>query len=179
MTKQEIEKLINANNIKIYDKDDTKITFYINPYDKAPEQTKNTIQSNKADILAYLYEQRDFEKRKKAREKAFEELCGYKIICDVAKNWDYYKQDVDDSYDDDTIYPRKPEITMSEICKKYPVGALYYEMKCWAEYAPNFSHSAAGERAVERMINGENPQTVYDEAQKEWAQAAEEAVLNS
>jgi hypothetical protein len=174
MTREQIVSLIRNNDIKIYDKDDTKIMFAISDYDKAPEQTEKIILDNKAAILDYLYEQRDFAKR----QKAFEESCGYNAVSDVYYAWCAYQDAMNEYMDSETPIPapNAPEVTEETVKAQYPVGALYFEMHQWTN-ASNYSKVAAGKKAIERMVNGDDPQAAYDDAQKEWSKAAWDGMM--
>lgn len=96
--------------------------------------------------------------------------------------WNNYHHEfsrmMDDEYNDGVNPPKKPTVDVDEIRAKYPVAAAYLKAQSYA-YASHYAKVAAGEKAVERIANGEDYKIVIDEMEAEWSQAAHESVMNS
>ncbi len=63
--------------------------------------------------------------------------------------------------------PKKPEVKIKEIARKYPVATAYMKADEWSLSSHGIK-SGAGDEAKRRIENGENYEKVIDEMEKEW-----------
>lgn len=61
----------------------------------------------------------------------------------------------------------KPSIETAELKKQYPIAAAYLKAESWAS-SNHWAKWAAGNRALEKIINGEDHEVVIAEMEKEW-----------
>lgn len=72
----------------------------------------------------------------------------------------------------------KAEEEATKVRAQYPIAAAYLMAEGWT-YAANDAKTAAGKKGMERIINGEDHETVIAEMDAEWSAAAHKAVENS
>jgi len=72
----------------------------------------------------------------------------------------------------------KAEEAASRLQGVYPIAAAFLMAEGWTR-AANDMKSSAGQKGMERIINGENHVTVLEEMRAEWSAAAHRAVENS
>lgn len=70
------------------------------------------------------------------------------------------------------------EETYKAMVGRYPMAAAYRKAQSW-ERASNYAKSAAGRRACQRILAGEDYAVVISEMEAEWSQAASRAVDNA
>lgn len=174
MTKQQIEQLIDDNSIRLIDGD--KITGHIGEFTADVDAVKAQIRDNKAAIMAILREREDYAKH----QAAFEDACGYNKICTAFVAWNKYMDELESCMEDEgeAKFPVRPKMTQDDVLALYPVGAIYHTLRGWLD-AANCEQRAAASKAIERLVNGDDPQTVYAEANAEWTHAAMRLVANA
>ena len=92
---------------------------------------------------------------------------------DVAR----YFRDLEKSYET-SIGPNPIAVQPEDVEKKYPKAAAYVEAEKYSK-ADNYDKANAGKKAMERIVAGENYETVIAEMKAEWLADAEKAVLNN
>jgi len=158
----------------------------------APKSTRDNIAKNKLDMTGKVYVDCrtgltiDREIAEEAARQTVEIntakdpkniIEGYAELqaayTDVAR----YYRDLEKSYD--TSISLEPiKIKPEELEKQYPVAAAYIKAKIYNE-ADNYAKSTAGKKAMERIIKGENYETVITEMEAEWKAVAISAVINN
>lgn len=88
-----------------------------------------------------------------------------------------YQAELERSYDT-SIGPKPIAVKPEEIEAKYPRAAAYAKARAYSS-ARNYAKSAAGEKAMEKIIAGEDYAVVIAEMDAEWHAAAQQAVLNN
>ena len=71
--------------------------------------------------------------------------------------------------------PTKPAVSTTELCEKYPKAAAMLQAEAYSR-ASNVAKSAAGRKARERIIDGEDYKTVIAEMEEEWTKYCDEHV---
>ena len=67
-----------------------------------------------------------------------------------------------------SFLPAKPEANSKDLRAKYPRAAAYVKAENWV-YSGHFAKVAAGRKALERIINGENYEQVLADMEAEWS----------
>lgn len=70
---------------------------------------------------------------------------------------------------------QKPEYDFAAMEARYPRAAAYLKAESY-EYASHYAKSAAGKKALERIINGEDPNTVIADMEAEWKAHCDEHI---
>lgn len=177
---KEIENFLRYTNIELVQHEGKDALM-------ARTSNKNDLQyakENKEAIIAHLKEK---ERAAEERKEKIKNIEGLEKLEKIASDWSNYNYDESKRFNDmmnseggsmrENRY-EKPTETLSELNKMYPRAAAYREAQSY-ERASNADKSAAGMRAKERIINGEDPQKVIKEMQQEWSEAASRAVWNS
>jgi hypothetical protein len=172
MTRIEIENLIRAYNIT----DNSNGTFSARPSRKPTAAEIETLKAAKSEILAYFAEVKAEAAARAAKIAAIE---GIKEIESVQAEWEEYHYKRNKAYDSECgRFPAMPKTKIEDVKAKYPRAAAYLMAQGYT-YASNYAKAAAGRTALERIINGEDYETVIAEMKTEWTDAAHEAVMNS
>lgn len=66
-----------------------------------------------------------------------------------------------------TEMPPKPTTSVAEMKQKYPRAAAYLEAQSWS-WSASFKKSGLGKQAMERILNGDDPDTVLEDMQNAW-----------
>ena len=144
------------------------------------QQDLNFAKENKDAIIAHFKEK---ERVAQERKEKIRNIEGLAELEKAANEWSDYNykfrkmQDTEDGYSG-ALSIKKPSVSTKELAEKYPRAAAYREAENY-ENASNYAKAAAGSRAKERIINGEDPKKVIKEMEEEWSKAAERAVWNS
>jgi len=88
-----------------------------------------------------------------------------------------YARELEESYES-CIGPNPVVVTPETVAVKYPKAAAYVEAENYSR-ACNYDKANAGEKAMKRIIFGEDYQLVIAEMKAEWHKTAEQAVLNN
>ena len=140
------------------------------------------IKARKPEILAFLSEQKVSEERaRKEREEKISAIPGLKELEAAIKEHEDYKSAfyrmMDDEYNDGANPPAMPKSNIDDLSSKYPRAAAYIKAVAYS-YASHYAKSAAGRKAVERIINGEDHEKVLAEMEAEWLAYCENSIWN-
>jgi len=131
------------------------------------------IKAKKSEILAYLAEKEAQEEARRQAKKAkiaaiegLEEI-NNAINAETEYNRAFNKM-MEDESNDGVFPPKKPAINSADLKQKYPRAAAYIKAENWS-FADHYVKSAAGKKAKERIVNGEDYKTVITEMEKEFS----------
>ena len=171
MTRTEIENIIKKYNIS----DNGNGTIQAKPFFKLTEADVAIIKAAKVEILAYWAEIK-VEKEERANKIAAIE--GLEELRKANADWETYYDQLHNAIDrGDVRMPAKPTSDTIALKAQYPRAAAYIKASNYS-YASNYAKSTAGTKAIEKIINGENHETVITEMENEWKQAAHEAMMH-
>lgn len=71
--------------------------------------------------------------------------------------------------------PEKPNVDLEALYAKFPRAVAYLTAESYTE-SSNYRKNAIGKKALERIINGEDCETVIQEMKAEWANATAELI---
>lgn len=136
------------------------------------------VKENKAEIIKYLAE--EVEAKRKAVEDRKAKIAAIEGLDEIIEakrdleNWHYEFQK---SFSDvgGLGVRKKPEYDFDAMYTRYPRAAAYLKAESFAN-ASNYMKANAGKNAKERIINGDNPETVIEEMEKEWHEYCEEHI---
>lgn len=83
---------------------------------------------------------------------------------------------MEDEFNDGVNPPARPSLSSDDLKKQYPRAAAYVKAENWT-YASNYAKSAAGEKALERIINDEDYTIALTDMDAEWSEAAHKAAM--
>jgi hypothetical protein len=154
-------------NLKIWNVKDGKIHF-------------DEIKAKKPEILNYLIKQEEQKQAAyKARElkiKSIEGLTELQNAINAELSYSKaFNRMMEDEYNDGVNPPSKPKNSSTELKQKYPRAAAYIKAENWS-FTNHYAKSSAGNRAKERIINGEDYNTVITEMEKEWSNHCNEHI---
>lgn len=171
------KELINRFEIVLHD--DTTVQIF-----GKPSKTQiSEIKAAKTEILEILKAERAAKEKAKAERAAkIAAIEGLEEIRNAIYAVEKYHRDfnrmMEDEYNDGVNPPRRPSTSVADIKAKYPRAAAYLKAESFT-YASHYAKSGAGARALERIINGEDYETVITEMESEWENAAREAVMRN
>ena len=156
-------------NLKIWNVKDGKIHF-------------EEIKAKKLEILTYIAEQEEQKqaayKIREAKIAAIEGLTELQNAINAELSYSKaFNRMMEDEYNDGVNPPSKPKNSSTELKQKYPRAAAYIKAENW-KYANHYAKSAAGSKAVERIINGENWNIVITEMEQEFSDYCKENIWN-
>jgi hypothetical protein len=170
MTIQEIIKKYN-----IADNGDGTIRISVPRGHKLSDDEANTIKAAKPEILAYFAEQRAAVQERQRRIAAIAGLNELRAAHDA---WGEYHYKISKMFDSETGSanpPRKPDVLVAVLEKQYPRATAFLKAEAW-ENASNYAKSAAGNKAKERIINGEDYVAALADMEAEWSAHCEKHV---
>lgn len=133
------------------------------------------VKENKADIINYIME--ESEAKHKAAEDRKAKIAAIEGLDEIIEarrdleNWHYEFQK--SFYDVGGLGVRKkPEYDFDAMYARYPIAAAYLKAESFAN-ASNYVKANIGNDARERIINGDNPEAVIAEMEKEWHEYCE------
>lgn len=102
---------------------------------------------------------------------------GLDEILKARAEWDEYYYKREKAFESECgIFPAEPKVKINDLKAKYPRAAAYLKAEAYSN-ASNYRKAAAGQKALERIINGEDHEVVIAEMEAEWSNAAHEAVM--
>lgn len=128
------------------------------------------IVSNKPEILSILKEKAEEEKKAAAAHKQkIDSIPGLKEIRAAREDMEKWHQEFNASFDDvgGLGVRKKPEYDFTAMCEKYPVANAYLTAEAYAG-SSNYAKSAAGEKALDAIINGADPAETIEAMEAEW-----------
>lgn len=174
MTKTEIEAFISRYNISAVENNKIQVRFFRGHNPSPAEITE--IKSAKAEILAYFTEQRNVATRRQAAEKAIPGLDRLRAaIADNERYEHQFDQMMDDESNDGAFPPRRPTADITDIKAQFPKAAAFIKAENW-KFSSNYAKSAAGKRAVNRILDGEDYTQVINGMETEWSKHVHEHV---
>lgn len=137
------------------------------------------LQEHKQEIISYLVEKKEREyQESRARLYAIE---GLEELEDAYSAWQeyyslfsYYITELGGEGD----APKKPDVSINELIKKYPRARAYMIADSYAQ-AENDIKVTAGEKAKQRIINGDDYKQVIDDMKKEWSDYCNESIFDN
>lgn len=165
------EELVKLGGIKRLG-DKIKVDLFYIPKDRKDEFAAVT-KARKPEIMAYLLAKEAAQAQEKAEHQAkidaiegLEEIRAAEIA--LEKYHAAFERMMEDESNDGVNPPAKPRVDIAALIAKYPRAAAYRKAESWT-YSGHYAKSAAGQRAMERIENGEDHVTVLAEMADEWS----------
>ena len=149
---------------------------------RADKAALAAIKAAKPEIVATLLAQREAELRaEQERQAKIDAIPGLREIEAVRADLVNWKLEFDASFDGENgggvgVRP-KPKYNINTIYAKYPRAKAYLDAQEFAA-SENDAKAAAGRKALEAIINGENHEQVIDTMNSEWAAHCEAHLWN-
>ena len=139
---------------------------------KPSNEDLDFIRANKPAIIDYIKsEQIAKEKAAEERKRKIESIDGLKELENAIYEHEFYHDEFEKRMQNEnfsSFAPKKPKSNIVELKVKYPRAAAYLLAKSWY-HANNDVKSDAGKKALERIINGENYESVLKDMDDEWS----------
>lgn len=136
------------------------------------------VKSHKAEIIAYIKNEEDAKRRAAEERKAkIAAIEGLEEIRDARADLAAWHEEFNASFNDVGglgVRP-KPEYDFDALNAQYPRAAAYLAAEAF-EYAANYAKSAAGKKAKERIINGEDYKQAIADMEAEWKEHCEKHI---
>ena len=158
---ERIKSLIEEYGIKI---SGTGLSLDSRPSDADLEFIKN----EKLAIVDYIKNEK-LAKEKTAKERE-DKIKAIEELRTAIAEWEEYHYQNEKRFDNamtSSFGIAKPKSNVTELRAKYPRATAYLIADGWI-FARNYAKSAAGKKALEKIINGENHEIVISEMKKEW-----------
>lgn len=136
------------------------------------------IKASKPEIVAELKRR---ETAKKEREEKIRSIGGLDELEKAIADMEFYHDSYAANFEDENgcCNPvHRPDVSIDDLRAKYPRAAAYIHAESFT-FSPNPDKFAAGEKAIEKIINGEDHNTAIKDMEKEWSEAAKKAVMNA
>lgn len=146
------------------------------------EDDKVYIMEHRDEIIAYIEEQKAIEEQKHLeRLKKINAIEGLQELEDASIAWKKYYSDYRHFIEDgaEGKAPKKPEASLEELVRKYPRANAYMKAESYAYSSSNNARAAAGKKALERILNGEDYKQAIADMKKEWRDYCEEHVFDN
>jgi hypothetical protein len=135
------------------------------------------LKTKREEILKYLADKKAAEKAAaEAREAKINAIEGLKELKAAINEQDDYYHEINRRFENEalsSILPTQPTANIKELKEKYPRAAAYIKAENW-KYANNYAKAAAGKKALERIINGENYEQALADMEAEWSAHCQE-----
>lgn len=128
------------------------------------------IKARKAEILAWFDQKAAAEKAAaEARQRKINAIPGLAEIKAAIVDLAAWHAELNASFDDcgGLGVRSKPEYDMDALNALYPRAAAYIKAESWST-ASNHAKAGAGQKALDRIINGEPEATVIADMEREW-----------
>ena len=139
------------------------------------------LKAKREEILKYLADKKAAEKAAAAaREAKINAIEGLKELQKAINAEESYHYEINRRFENEalsSILPAQPKANIKELKEKYPRAAAYIKAENW-KYANNYAKAAAGAKALERIINGENHEQVLADMEAEWSAHCQESMWN-
>jgi hypothetical protein len=130
------------------------------------------LKTRKQEIIDYLVAEEAAAKAaaedRKAKIAAIEGLAELQAARDAEAE---YHHEFNRRLEDEalsSIMPARPKVSAEDVAAKHPRAAAYIKAENWT-YSNNYTKNAAGRKALERIINGEDHEQVLAEMEAEWS----------
>lgn len=163
-----IKKVISRYNVRLHG-DGTQLAAE-RSIAKHPEDCA-FLREHKADIIAYIKAEEDAKARAAAERRAkIAAIEGLEALRSLEALWDEYRARFEQFIDNDAIgrCPDMPLTTLDEARAALPRAAAYLDAERFAD-AAHYAKSAAGVRAINRILDGEDYSDVIDDMHAEWS----------
>lgn len=135
------------------------------------ENALEAIKAAKPEIVAELQRRIDAERvAAEERDSKIAAIEGLKSIQAAQGEWSAYHCEYErrmESESESSILPARPAVSVSDLTAKYPRAAAYLKAESYT-YADNYTKASAGKKALERIIDGEDYNTVLADMDAEW-----------
>ena len=145
---------------------------------KCPANTERSdlefVREHKPDIMKYLRDLEDEKKRAKEEyERKIAAIEGLQELTDITSAWARYNAAMTKFIEEDAVGvpPVAPSVKIEDVAAKYPRAVAFRKACAYAE-AAHFKKSEIGKRAKDRILNGEDVDTVIADMEKEWTEYA-------
>lgn len=129
---------------------------------------KAEIESIRADLKA---KEADAAQKRAERKSKIDSIEGLRELTDayidIRRYRDEFEAMMEDESNDGVFPPKRPEANIDELRTLYPRADAYLKAKDWCN-AANLVKSVAGEKAMERIIDGEDYVQAITDMEAEW-----------
>lgn len=136
------------------------------------------VKSHKAEIIAHIKNEEDAKRRAvEERMAKIAAIEGLEEIRNARADLAAWHDEFNASFNDVGglgVRP-KPEYDFDALNAQYPRAAAYLAAEAF-EYAANYAKSAAGKKAKERIINGEDYKQAIADMEAEWKEHCEKHI---
>lgn len=184
MQEREIKNLIERYHIHLMlekGEPNGKIMIPTDDVYQAQQDDKlNCIIEAKAEIVGYLLKKLKEENKKDAeREAKIDAIEGLKEIEEAREDLTSWRLELKRSLNgvEKTEVRSKPEYDFEAMREKYPRAVAYLKAQDYAS-ASNPGKAAAGDKALERIINGDDYKSALKDMEAEWELACMQSIWN-
>ena len=132
------------------------------------------IRTHKPEIIStILADEAAAKAESEARKSKIASIEGLTELQDAIASWDEYHAERNRRFDNEQLSSfgiKAPTQSVSDLKSKYPRAAAYLKALSYSD-ASNFEKSAAGSRALKRIINGDDFNVVIKDMEAEWSTA--------
>jgi len=167
MLREEIEAIIRK--YKITDKGNGMLSVAVRP----SESEMDLLKRIKPEVLAYFAEEKARKQaRREARQAKINAIEGLQelrnALDDEARYARAFDRMMENECNDGVNPPKRPTVKSADLKEKYPRAAAYIKAENWS-FSNNYAKSAAGEKAMKRIVDAEDYETVLADMETAWS----------
>lgn len=169
------EQMIDKYNIRL---NDDKDKLVVDGRIGKSTKDKQYVKEHKEEIVDILIQREKAEEDKRLeRRRKIEAIEGLVELQNAMSDWNKYNNEFSRYVERDCTgtAPKKPEVTVEELKKRYPKAAAYVKADQWS-YSSHYFKASRGQEAKERIINGDNYKDVIADMETAWNKYTEENV---
>lgn len=160
-----IDEIIKGNKIVVFGD-----VLRVVPDKDHPDEI-DWIREHKAEIMQYIAEkERIAREAAEIRQKKIDAIPGLNELRDAHNDLEDWNREFEMSFENGCggLGVRKmPEYDFDALNSRYPVAAAFLKAEAY-KLCLNDAKSAAGKKAIERIINGEDVAVVIADMEREW-----------
>ena len=161
------KEIIKKYNIFLSDDGERIGTYHMDAVKK--DGMLDTLKSLKPEIISTLKADKEAAEKaageRRAKIEAIEGLKELEAAREAVR--EYHDKFIDAMDSGDGLFPPTPKVNIDDLSAKYPRANAYLTAESWS-MSENYIKASAGEKALERIIDGENHETAIAEMKREW-----------
>jgi hypothetical protein len=173
---KEIAIKIKNHGISIHDESlGTLRILYLCGIEK--DELLSWVKAHKQEIIAHIKNEEE-EKKKAAEEREVKiaGIDGLRELQEAIGEHEKYHDDFEKCFENEgVVFPDRPKSDVSALRKKYPRAAAYLKAEN-IKYSDHFVQSAAGSKALEKIIDGEDFKKAIADAKAEFSAYCKEHI---
>lgn len=169
-----MKEIIKKYNLKVVDGDKLSASQILRKH----KDDEEFVKSHKQEIIRFIKAEEEAARKAAAERRAkIDSIPGLKELQTAIHEHQEYNYEFSKFIENDAIgkCPAKPTSDIGALKSAYPRAAAYIEAESYMD-AAHYVKASAGKKAKERIINGDDPETVIADMESEWKNYCDEHI---